>query len=246
MSGERGKSEKFPETRWSLIQQVAGSDDNARKRALDDLCALYWDPVFAFIQAQGHSKHDAEDLTQGFFSRFLAREDFSKPNESRGKLRSYLLSSVKHYLTDQYRWNSREKRGGKVDLLSIDEEADRSDYRGRSIEPADAKSDPEKVFRQQWATSMLESVLLQLEARYVEDEQALLFDALRPFVSLDADTERQSEIAQRIGMTPNAFRQSIHRMKQRYGQLLRQAVADTLQPGEDVDAEVQELLAAFA
>ncbi len=225
-----------------------GGDSATKRRALEDLCQLYWNPVFAFIQAQGHSEHDAEDLTQGFFEHFLAREDFGKTDESRGKLRNYLLISVKHYLTDQYRKNGAEKRGGKAVHVSIDQTTDDV---GESrpvplLEPVDPNVDPDKVFRQKWATSMLESVLQQLEARYVEEDQALLFDALRPFVSLDDDTERQAEIAERFGLSPGALRTRIHRMRQAYGKLLREAIAETLGPDEDIDAELRELLKAFA
>ncbi|MCB1232646.1 MAG: sigma-70 family RNA polymerase sigma factor [Verrucomicrobiae bacterium] len=240
---DRGEPKKFPDTRWTLVTRVNGGDVPASQRALEELCRLYWEPILSFILLQGYSEHDAEDLTQGFFSEFLAREDFSKPDPDRGRLRSYLLGAVKHYLVDDARKNQRKKRGGDYVHVSIDESPPGS---ANALDPADPSIDQDRFFRQQWATTMLESVLQQLEAHYIQEEQEALFDALRPFVSLTSDPERQAVIADRLGMKPEAFRQAVRRMRNRYITMLKDAVATTLQPDEDVDSELRDLLTAFS
>ena len=221
-----------------------GNDDTAiRQRALADLCTLYWPPVYAFVRSKGFSVHDAEDLTQGFFAQFLEREDFEKSNASRGKLRSYLLGAVNHYLSKESRKERRQKRGGAAQVLSI--EADEAESRVLVPELAESVT-PESIYDRQWATTLLENVIGELEDGYEKKGKAELFKALRPFISTAGVPSTSQEIAERFEMSEAAVRVTIHRLRQRYGVLLRQAVSDTLGPDEDVDAELRELMAAFS
>ncbi len=232
----------FPETRWSLVVRAGGKDDPEQHRALADLCALYWPPVYAYIRSQGHAPHDAEDLTQGFFAKFLERNDFSRTDSSRGKLRSYLLASAKHYLSTERRDAGRLKRGGGAVHFSIDAAA--GEARRAFVEPADDLS-PDRLFDRQWAISLLEAVVGTVEASYRESGQEAVFAALRPFIQSGGEPAGLAAIAGSLGMSENALRVAIHRLRQRYAKALREAVADTLAEGEDPAAELRQLMASF-
>ena len=218
-----------------------GGSPEERQRALADLCQLYWPPVYAFIRSGGHTPHDAEDLTQGFFAQFLRRQDFQKTDASRGRLRSYLLAAAKHYLSDERRKEGRQKRGGEVTILSFDA----AEAESRCLMPADDMTS-ERVYVRQWATTLLENVIQRLEESYVRKEKGPLFEALKPFIMSGADTEKQAEIAKSLDMSDAAVRVAVHRLRQRYAVLLREAVSDTLGPNEDLETELRELMAAFS
>ncbi len=235
--------QSFPETRWSLVLRANSDDPEASQRALADLCNLYWAPVYAFIRLRGYSPHNAEDLTQGFFAAFLAREDFRKVDASRGRLRSYLLGAVKHYLTDEHRRASRQKRGGNSPTFSID--GMQAESHCRIPELSDSLT-PERIFDRQWATTLLENVIRQLEDRYRKEKKEALFESLSPFIMPQAELGKQAEIAARLGMSESAVRVAIHRLRQRYGILLRKTVADTLGPDGDIDEELRYLLGTFS
>jgi len=114
------RSDRFPETRWGLILRIAGTDPDDRNRALEEICELYRPPIYSFIRNLGHSPHDSDDLTQEFFANFLKKDCFSRPVAERGKLRTFLLTAVKRFLTDEHRKGMRQKRGGGAALVSIE------------------------------------------------------------------------------------------------------------------------------
>lgn len=232
----------FPETRWSLVLRAAESGNPDQHRALADLCALYWPPVYAYIRSQGHNPHDAEDLTQGFFASFLERESFSQTDPARGKLRSYLLASAKHHLASERRDAGRLKRGGGAFHFSID--ATVGEARCAFVEPSDDLS-PDRLFDRQWATTLLETVIVKVESSYREAGKAKLFEALRPFIQSGGDMNGLAGVARSLGMSENALRVAIHRLRQRYGKALRETVSDTLAEGEDPEVELRYLMSAF-
>jgi RNA polymerase sigma-70 factor (ECF subfamily) len=241
---ERNSTYKsFPDTQWTLVLRANEGKPGDRQRALADLCQAYWPPVYAFIRSRGYRPHDAEDLTQGFFAQFLRRDDFEKTDPSKGRLRSYLLGAAKHFLTDEYRRESRQKRGGDVQVLSMN--ATEAEARCHIPEPADEHT-PERIYARQWATTLLENVIQDLEARYVKENKEALFHALKPFIMPGRDASKQAEIAQELGKSDSAVRVAIHRLRQRYGVLLRETVAQTLSPEEDLDLELQQLMTAFS
>ncbi|MBK8091505.1 MAG: sigma-70 family RNA polymerase sigma factor [Verrucomicrobiaceae bacterium] len=242
MDAGNSRLKPFPTTQWSLIVRAAAADPAERDKALAEICTLYWPPVYAFIRSRGHAPHDAEDLTQALFAVLLERNDFAKADSTHGKLRSYLLAAAKNHLSSEHRKEHRLKRGGDAVMLSFD--AVDAEARCLIPEPMDDMT-PDKVFERQWAITIMETVVSQLAARYAEKEQTDLFTALKPFINADDAAAPQSEIARKLGMTDQAFRVAVHRLRQRYAEVLRQTVKSTLGSGEDVEAEIARMMSAF-
>ncbi|MBK8039225.1 MAG: sigma-70 family RNA polymerase sigma factor [Verrucomicrobiaceae bacterium] len=232
----------FPTTQWSLIMRAAAVDPADREKALAEICELYWPPVYAFIRSRGNSPHDAEDLTQGLFAELLERNDFARADANHGRLRSYLLTAASNHLNSAHRRENRQKRGGGAVLLSFD--AVDAEARCLIPEPMDDLT-PDRVFERQWAITVMEGVVSLLAQRYADKGQTELFNALKPFINTTESLSPQTELAQRLGMTDAALRVAIHRLRQRYGEVLRQTVKTTLGHGENVDDEIACLMAAF-
>lgn len=232
----------FPTTQWSLIVRAAAADPAEREKALTEICTLYWPPVYAFIRSRGYSPHDAEDLTQGLFAELLERNDFAKADSDHGRLRSYLLTTAKNHLNSTYRRENCQKRGGGAVLLSFDT----VDAEARCLipEPVDDVT-PERVFERQWAITLMEGVVNCLAARYAEKGQTTLFNTLKPFIHASESAPPQGDLAQGLGMSNQAFRVAVHRLRQRYAETLRQTVKSTLGPEEDVDEEIARMMSAF-
>ncbi len=233
----------FPNTRWSLIARVAEGDEASRRQALEELCQVYWPPIYAYIRSKGASPAEAEDLTQGFFADFLARDDFAKASNRAGKLRSYMLGAVKNYMANDWRSKQCLKRGGGAQIVSLD--LTHEDSYDKLIEPTE-KDTPESIFDRQWALTVLHNVLESLEQRYHSKGQASLFESLRFIISPGAPGKPYAEIAATENMSESAVKVAAHRLKERYGTLLRETIADTLVNRNDVGEELQELMEAFS
>jgi len=232
----------FPTTQWSLIVRAASDDPVDRDRALAEICTIYWPPVYAFIRSRGNTPHDAEDITQGLFAELLQRNDFAKTDAAHGRLRSYLLTSTKNYLNSEHRREHRLKRGGDAVILSIDAVA--AESRCLIPELVDEKT-PDQVFDQQWAITVMEELVHQLQARYADKNQAALFTSLLPFIQAHGSPPSQRQIATELNMTEQALRVAVHRLRQRYAELLRQIVKSTLGAGESVEDEIAHLMSSF-
>ena len=242
MDDDNNRPNAFPTTQWSLIVRAAAADPAEREKALAEICALYWAPVYAFIRSRGHSSHDAEDLTQGLFAELLERHDFAKADSNHGKLRSYLLTAATNHVHSAHRRETRQKRGSGAVLLSFDA----VDAESRCLIPEQVDElTPERVFERQWAITVMENVVNQLAARYTEKDQADLFNVLKPFINTSATTAPQSDLAQQLGMSDQAFRVAVHRLRQRYAEALRKTVKSTLGPDENVEEEIARMMNAF-
>lgn len=222
---------------------AGGPDPLKRERAIAEICQLYWPPIFAFIRSWGHSKHDAEDLTQGFFAHFLKQNRFSTLDRTNGKLRSYLLGAVKNFLKDVNRREQALKRGKGVELVPMN--ADEVDAIWNWIE-ANPAENPDRLFDKLWALQVLEAAVHLLEQRYLAKGQGELFSVLLPLLQAGENAPDLIEIADRTGMSHGAVRVAAHRLRQRYGQVLRGVVAETIPKGENPKEEISELMAAFA
>ncbi len=231
----------FPKTRWTLIKRISDGDPDQRKLALEEACTAYWPPIYAFICALGYSPHDAEDLTQGFFARFLSKDRFAAMDPEKGRLRSYLLKSVKHFLADEQRRADALKRGGRRVLTISPEEIESL---APMIEEAAAKG-PDHVYDRLWARRLLEGAYRRVEQHYHERGQSGLFDRLAPFIRSDQPIF-ESKDAEELGLSPGALRIAAFRLRQRYGAALRESVAETLEPGADVTAELRYLRTLFS
>ena len=236
MSAEANKL--FPPTRWSLITQTKKPE--AANKALEELCQIYWKPVYDYVRLLGKDHHSAEDLTQSFFDVFLRRGDFAKADGNIGKLRTFLTVAVKRYVITSDRKAGRLKRGGKVAHLPIDT----SDADERFLSELQTNETPETIFARRWATAVIAEVMRSLRAAYEAKGNAELFVAMLPFLHGENETEMQKDVAATFNMKPGAFQMRLVRMRQRHQKLLKATVADTLTDPSEVDAELRFLLNA--
>ena len=237
---ERSQNAQFPQTRWSLVVSAKDRDGDSRQGALADLCNDYWYPIYVFVRRRGYSAHDAEDLTQGFFASLLARDAFSGADAGRGKLRSYLLGCLKHFLSDEADKAGALKRGGAHTVVSYDSLEAEERYR---MEPRDELS-PDLIFDKGWADTVLAMVRAQMRSEAAARGRAAEFDALQQFLEWGTDAGSYAEAAELLGITGNAVRVSVFRMRKRFGELLREAIADTVADTDDIAGELAYLFGA--
>jgi RNA polymerase sigma-70 factor (ECF subfamily) len=229
---------QFPQTRWSVVLAACNVNDSGRSAAaLDDLCRAYWFPLYVYIRRRGISPEDAEDLTQGYFAALIEKNYLAQADRERGKLRSFLLTTLKHYLADEWSKANALKRGSGRTLVSIDAAEAEQRY---ALEPVDEQS-PDRLFEKRWALTLLDNVLEALRADYVRSGQDKIFDALKKFLAWNSASEAYREAAAELGLKENAVRVAVFRMRRRYGDLLRAQVADTVASPEEVAAELDYL-----
>ena len=231
----------FATTRWTLVVRAGAIAAPESKRALEELCHLYWYPLYAYVRRQGRSREDAEDMTQGFFARFLQRNYLEGLSVEKGRFRSFLLGALKHYLSNEHDRANRLKRGGGGSLLSLDWESADQRYQ---IEPPDYSS-PDRLYDRAWAMALLEQVLERLRGESVADGKPEVFERLRPFLMLDREHAPYAEAALALQQSEGAVRVMVHRLRRRYKVLLRAEIAHTLAEPEQAEEELKALFAAF-
>jgi RNA polymerase sigma factor (sigma-70 family) len=232
----------FATTRWTVVFDAAREGDSESEAALEALCKSYWSPVYAFVRRSGRSPEDAKDLTQGFFLLLLEKKGFASANPDLGKFRTYLLGALKFFLADEWKKQSALKRGGQAVHFSID-----VDGAERLI--AEALTDdvtPEILFDRQWIRSVLDAVTLALSAEYGRRNKADLFTELKPFLIGGRQQRGYAEIAEANDISESAVKMAVKRMRARYGELLRQRIAETVGSDEAVDEEIRSLLGIFS
>jgi len=232
----------FPNTRWSLVLQAKEGDDKARDRALSELCEEYWYPLYAFVRRRGLTQEDAEDATQGFFGELVAKDRVKLFEESKGRLRAYLLGAIKNYLSHEREKANAQKRGGGKTILSFDAATAEERYR---MEPPQWDS-PERLFEMRWALSLLESAFEVLKGEYVRAGKGSLYDHLKGFLSGMEPGGKLKEIANELEMSEGAVRVALHRMRKRYRQALEEVVAETVSDEGEVEGEIDYLLNVFS
>ncbi len=210
--------------------------------ALEELCRTYWFPLYAYARRRGHTKEDAEDLTQAFFARFLAKNYLEGLSAERGRFRAFLLASLKHFLINEWKKSQRLKRGGGEAPLSLDwQTADTKFQVAATAEPS-----PDKAFDREWALALLSKVIERLQKECEADGKTKLFEQLKIFLTAGKDGAAQAEVAKALGMEEGAVRVAIHRLRRRYRELLRDEIAQTLADAADVDEEMRALFGAFS
>jgi RNA polymerase sigma-70 factor (ECF subfamily) len=229
----------FTTTHWSVVLAAQGESPVARE-ALEKLCRTYWQPLYVFVRRQGYSHEEAEDLTQGFFAVLLERKGLDTLRKERGRLRSFLLVSLKHFLADEHRRALRIKRGSGQRLIPL-EELRNADV---DIEPSDP-STAERIYERRWASTLLDHVFAQLKDYYYKAGNAPLFDCLKRLLAEGPEAPSQVDVAARMGMTQNAIKQAFHRFRRRYQALLREEIVHTVAMPKDVEDELRHLISVF-
>ena len=215
----------------------------ASRRALEALCQTYWGPIYAFVRHEGHSAEDAEDLTQEFFARLLEKNYLEMVHPSKGRFRSFLLASLKHFLSNEWDKARAQKRGGGQTLMSIDYTAAESKY--GVVEPADNLT-AEKLFDRGWALTLLERVLARLREEHMRAGKIKVFEELKSTLTGDRSSIPYAQIAKELNVTEGAVKTSVHRLRQRYRELIRAEIAETVAMPDQVEEEMRSLFAALS
>ena len=228
----------FATTHWSVVL-AAGQSTNARaSAALEQLCCTYWYPLYAYVRRRGFSHEDAQDLTQSFFSHLLRKDFLDRVGPEKGRFRSFLLACLKHFLVDEWEKARTAKRGGNCPVLSLDMEQGAARYQRE----ARVEADPESLFDRRWALDLLERVLDRLQHEAAASGRRTVFTELECYLLGERPTETYAQLGSRLSMSETAVKVTVHRLRQRYRELLREEVAHTVTPPEELEAEIRYLL----
>lgn len=211
-------------------------------RALEELCRTYWWPLYAYVRRRGYEAHEAEDLTQEFFARLLTKNYLADVAREKGKFRSFLLASLKHFLANEWDRARAKKRGGEHAHISLDAHAAETRYRSEPMDELTA----DRVLDRQWALTLLELVLARLDAEYAGAGKAELFERLKVYLTAVKDSVPYATVATKLGTTEGAVKVAVHRLRQRYRKLLREEIAHTVASPADIEGEIRHLFAAFS
>lgn len=231
----------FFSTRWSLVVTAGDRDGADARAALETLCTLYWPPLYAYIRRQGFEAATAEDLTQGFLVMVLERGDLARANPERGRFRSFLLTAVKHFLINEQEREQALKRGGGHLKLSLDFPSTESRL---GLQPAEEVT-PETLFERQWALTLLDRVRQLLQNEYISTGRHSLYARLEGLLTGAGLEEKYSSVALELGMSEGAVKVAAHRLRQRFGEILRQEIAQTVASPDEIDGEIRDLFDAL-
>jgi RNA polymerase sigma factor (sigma-70 family) len=222
----------------------AGGDANATGavEALARLCKIYWYPLYVQVRRRGYNAHDAQDLTQGFFARLLAHDTIARADPARGRFRSFVLTALKNFLSDEWEKSQAHKRGGGHVPISIDVDAAEQQLHA---EPADHFA-PDKAFDRQWAVVLLDVVLTRLEQEYRDAGKAKHFGVLKQSLTGASDAQPYATLAKELSLSEGAIKVAVHRLRRRYRELLESEIAHTVASPDDAAAELQDLFRALA
>jgi RNA polymerase sigma factor (sigma-70 family) len=235
-----GNTPAFDTTRWTLVLR-AGSDDDTGRSALADLCRAYWLPLYVYVRRRGHSAHDAEDLTQGFFADLLGRDALRRADQARGRFRTFLLTALTNYLHNAHDHAQAERRGGQVEKLSINTQEAAAVF----AQLGDGSLSPDQAFDRSWAIALLDRAMHRLRAEQERLGKGRWFERVWPHLQTRADSGVQEVLAAEFGLTRNAVAVAMHRLTGRYRELVRAEIAETVGSPEEMRLEQRELLGAL-
>jgi RNA polymerase sigma factor (sigma-70 family) len=230
----------FTTTHWSVVLTAGRPEAPEAAAALESLCRTYWYPLYAYVRREGHNPADAQDLTQGFFAGLLARNSLLRVAPEKGKFRSFLLASMRHFLSDQRDRAQAGKRGGGAAILSLDAQEAEERYHLEPVERLDA----ERIFERRWAMTLLERALRRLRDESVAAGKTDTFEWLKDFVAGESDLSG-GEVAARMGLTESAVKSILHRLRQRYRALVREEIGQTVADPAEIDEEIRYLIAVI-
>jgi RNA polymerase sigma factor (sigma-70 family) len=244
-----GSSEHLPDsggcfntTHWSVVLLAGNPDSPQAGAALENLCRAYWAPLYAYVRRQGHSPHDAQDLTQEFFARLLEKQYFKLADRERGRFRSFLLKSLKHFLVNDWERQRAQKRGGGRKILSFDDKSAEVSY---LQQPADQIA-PEQLYDKRWAMTLVERAMERLKGDYVTAGKRDVFEQLSGLLLSEASGDSYRHYGQILGLSEGAVKVAVHRMRQRFRETVREEIAETVSTPAEVDHELRCLMAALS
>lgn len=222
---------------------TAGRHDTTRANvALEKLCKTYWYPLYAYVRRRGHSPHDAQDLTQGFFACLLERQSLANADPNKGRFRSFMLGAMNYFLASEWAKMQTQKRGGGHQILSLDLAAAEQRF---DLESAD-NSTPDRAFDKEWATALLDKVLGQLEEEFRREKKIQLFDTLKQTLAGSRESQPYATLAAQLNMNEGAVKTAVHRLRKRYRELLQGEIANTVTSPEEVKQEMSYLFKVMA
>lgn len=239
-SNQRPAGRAFEPTQWSLVR-AAGLTSAASTEALEKLCEAYWPPIFAHLRMKGHNPHEAEDLTQEFFSRILKDNVFATVSPEKGRFRTFLLAALKHFLINEWKRGTTLKRGGGVVVVDLDG----LDPSVRDACEPHSNENPELAFDRRWALTLLAKVRGRMRREYEAAGQAERHDALKGYLLDGAEPVSYAATAEATGLSESAVKSAVYKIRQRFGELLRAEISRTVQTGEEVDDELRHLIRAL-
>lgn len=237
-----GRVNTFQTTHWSVVLAAGQDGDTQTIPALERLCQTYWFPIYAYLRRQNHDRHNAQDLTQAFFAHLLDKGRLQGVNPAKGKFRSFLIASLKNFLTNEWVKRQTLKRGGQFTFIPLDVENGEARYH---LEPFHELT-PDKAFERTWALATLDAVRRRLQDEYTADGKAELFGTLQPYLSGDKGATPYAEAANQLGLTESAVKMAVLRLRRRFGESLRQEIAQTVADPNEIDEEIRCLFAAVS
>jgi RNA polymerase sigma factor (sigma-70 family) len=232
----------FSETSWSVILQAQQPDEEAAHRALGQLCAEYWPPIYAYLRRRGHPQHQAQDLTQAFFAHLLTRDFLAQVEKDAGRFRTFLLACLANFLRNEWEKEHAWKRGGQHLIISWDaDEAEKF-----MVQEPFVLATPEKAFDRRWALTLFERALDGVREDYAQAGNSRTFEVLQAYITGEVSPAGYAELAARLDRSENAVTVALHRLRRRFAEAVRGEVARTVARPEDVDEEIRHLFACIA
>jgi len=234
---------RFGDTHWSVVLSAAKTQRLTEAGpARENLCRAYWPPLYAYVRRLGHSPHDAQDLTQEFFARFLERDCLAAVDQAKGRFRSFMLAALKHFLSNERDKERAQKRGGGVVPLRIDFH----DAESRcGFEPFTGLT-PEILFQRRWAAALLEESLARLRREYAGDGKEALFESIKHTLTEGRGSIAYAELGTALAMSEAAVKMAVHRLRQRYREAIRAEIAATVANPSEIEDELREVLRAYS
>ena len=226
----------FATTHWSVVVAAGEGGSEPAQHALETLCRAYWFPIYVYVRRKGHGVDEAEDLTQEFFAQLIAKEHLRLADREKGTFRNFLLATLDYFLAREWSRAHRQKRGGQFTFISLDQQTPEERYR---LEPADNDT-PEKKFLRNWALAVLKQAMTALQNECEASGKGALFREVKGLLTGEGNVGAYTEMGGRLGMAEGAMYVAVHRLRQRYGELVRHVIGQTVSRPEEIDEEIQD------